>query len=292
MTDNVRTEVLDLAFEQWGPQDSRDGTPAVLLHGFPDSALGWEAVAGPLAEQGRRVIAPYIRGFAPTRFLDDEAVRSGQLGALTHDLVDLLDGLGLDRVVLVGQDWGARATQAVAALHPDRVERLVSLGGYAISWDTGGAPPSYRQLQALWYQFFLQSGWGEGMLRMDPVGFSRHLWRIWSPTWPSVDEAFATAEPALQGSDFADVVLSAYRDGPADGRDADLQEQLAAGPPVPVPTVVLYGGDDGLEPEGPDRRTDAAKFTALLDARVVEGAGHFLHRERPDLVVEAVLREA
>ena len=289
MTDTIRTDVLELAYEQWGPTDSLGGTPVVLVHGFPDGAAGWADVARPLAEHGRRVLAPSLRGFAPTRFLDDATVRSGQVAALTHDLLYLLDALALDRVVLAGQDWGARAAQGVAAVYPGRVERLVSVGGYALSWEQGdGGPPSYPQLQALWYQFLLQTGWGEGVLRMDPVGFSRHLWRIWSPTWSGVDEAFATAAPALQGPDFAPVVLSAYRGEPVDDRYADLEARLAAGPAVEVPTVLLYGADDGIEPDGPDPEGDAKRFPGLLDARTVRGAGHFLHRERPDVVVDAV----
>jgi len=283
----IRTDVLDIAYEDWGPADSPGGTPVVAVHGFPDSAVSWSDVARPLAGRGRRVVAPYLRGFSPTRFPDDATVRSGQVAALTRDLLDLLDGLGLERVVLVGQDWGARAAQGVAVVAPDRVERLVSLGGYALSWDQGG-PPSYPQLQALWYQFLLQTGWGEGLLHADGQGFYRHLWRIWSPTWAGADAAFASAEPALTGHDLAPVVLSAYRGEPLDDRYADLEAQLSSGPPVEVPTVLLYGADDGLEPEGPDREGDAKRFPALVEARTVQGAGHFLHRERPDAVLAAL----
>lgn len=285
MTRTVRTGVLELAYEQWGPEDSPGGTPVVLVHGFPDR--GWEAVAAPLAEQGLRVVAPYLRGFAPTRFLHGGTPRSGQVAALTQDLADLLDGLGLWRVRLAGQDWGARAAQGVAATDPGRVERLVSLGGYALSWDQAG-PPSYPQLQALWYQFLLQTGWGEGVLRGDPSGFARHLWRVWSPTWGGAEAAFAGALRALEGPDLAPVVLSGYRGDPVDDRYADLEGRLAAGPAIEVPTVLLHGADDGLEPEGPDAEGDARRFPSLIEARTVDGAGHFLHRERPDAVVAAL----
>lgn len=122
----------------------------------------------------------------------------------------------------MGQDWGARAAQGTAAVAPERVERLVSLGGYALSWDRGG-PPSYRQLQALWYQFLLQSGWGEGVLRTDPRGFSRYLWAIWSPTWTPPEDDFAAVAAGFDGPDFASVVLSAYRGDPVDQRYADLE---------------------------------------------------------------------
>lgn len=87
----IRTDVLDLAYESWGPDRSSD-TPVVLVHGFPDDARSWTPVAEALASEGRRVVAPYLRGYGPTRFLDEATPRSGQVGALTQDLLDLLDG--------------------------------------------------------------------------------------------------------------------------------------------------------------------------------------------------------
>lgn len=294
-TRTVRTPTLDIACRDWAPEGDRGvRTPVVAVHGFPDDARSWDGVASRLADQGHRVVAPDLRGVGGTRFLSDHTPRSGQLGALAQDLLDLLDALDLDRVVLIGQDWGARATQAVAATTPDRVERLVSLGGYAISWNDGG-PPSYPQLHALWYQFLLALDWGEGVLRADARGFARHLWRLWSPTWgpaSAVDAAFAETAPSFDTPDFVDVVLSGYRDHPGaatrDDRYTALERRLADGPPVHVPTVLLYGADDGLEPDGPDRDLDAGRFTDLVAASTVQRAGHFLHREQPDAVVSAV----
>lgn len=77
-----KTSVLDLAYETWG---TSEGPPVLLLHGFPDDARSWDIVADGLAEAGYRVIAPYLRGFGPTCFLDDRTPRSGQLAALITD---------------------------------------------------------------------------------------------------------------------------------------------------------------------------------------------------------------
>lgn len=63
MAEQVRTAVLDIAYEAWGPVD---GPPVVLVHGFPDDARSWDQVAAELARHGRRVIAPYLRGVGPT----------------------------------------------------------------------------------------------------------------------------------------------------------------------------------------------------------------------------------
>src|SRR5437879_5114935 len=125
----ARTAALDIAYEESGPADGR---PAILLHGFPDDIHAYDDVAPPLATSGWRVIVPYLRGYGPTRFRNPATLRSGQQGALGHDLLSLMDGLSLGRAVLAGYDWGGRAACIVAALWPERVAGLVSITGYNI----------------------------------------------------------------------------------------------------------------------------------------------------------------
>ena len=60
------------------------------MHGFPYDVHAYDEVAAELADDGRRVIVPYLRGFGPTRFLDPQTLRSGQQGALAADLLDLV----------------------------------------------------------------------------------------------------------------------------------------------------------------------------------------------------------
>jgi pimeloyl-ACP methyl ester carboxylesterase len=62
-----------------------------------------------------RILRPWLRGFGGTSVLDETA-RSGQVGALAQDVLDFSDALGVERFVLVGQDWGLRAAQGVALL--------------------------------------------------------------------------------------------------------------------------------------------------------------------------------
>ena len=104
----------------------------VLLHGFPDDAHAWDAVAPPLAARGHRVLAPYLRGYGPTRFLDADAPRMAQQAAIGQDLLDFLDALGIERAALAGYDWGGRAACITAILAPARVRALVTIGGYNV----------------------------------------------------------------------------------------------------------------------------------------------------------------
>jgi pimeloyl-ACP methyl ester carboxylesterase len=101
----IRTEVLDIAYEENGPHD---GSPELLLHGWPDAPRGWNAVAQRLNSEGWRMVTPYLRGNGPTKFLQSETPRVGAAVALAKDAIDLADGLGIDRFAVVGHDWGAR----------------------------------------------------------------------------------------------------------------------------------------------------------------------------------------
>src|SRR6266446_5655684 len=151
----ARTATLDIAYEESGPSD---GPPAILLHGFPDDIHAYDDVAPPLAAAGWRVIVPYLRGYGPTRFRDPATPRSGQQGALASDLLALMDALGIGRAMLAGYDWGGRAACIVAALWPDRVSGLVSVGGYNIQHvATANQPAPPDAEYRYWYQWYFHT---------------------------------------------------------------------------------------------------------------------------------------
>jgi len=122
----VRTSMLDVAYEAHGPAD---GTPVILLHGFPYDPRGYDEIAPVLAARGCRVLVPYLRGYGPTRFINAQVMRSGQQAALAKDLLDFMDALGIAQATLAGYDWGGRAACIVAALWPERVCGLVTGDG-------------------------------------------------------------------------------------------------------------------------------------------------------------------
>lgn len=90
----VRTSFLEVAYDERGDP----GAPhVVLLPDFPADARTYERVAGLLTDAGYRLLAPYLRGFGATRFLDEDPARSGQLVALGQDAVEFTDALNLTR---------------------------------------------------------------------------------------------------------------------------------------------------------------------------------------------------
>src|SRR5712675_3633089 len=109
--------VLNVTYAEAG---AADGSPVILLHGWPYDIYSFVDVAPLLASAGYRVIIPYLRGYGTTRFLLSETARNGQPSALAVDVIALMDALRIEKAVLAGFDWGARNANIFAALWPER----------------------------------------------------------------------------------------------------------------------------------------------------------------------------
>jgi pimeloyl-ACP methyl ester carboxylesterase len=278
------TDTLEIAYHQYGDPV---GAVVLLLHGFPYDPSAFDAIAPILAEDGCRVIVPYLRGYGPTRFRHADTFRGGEQAAIADDAIRLMDALGIDRAVVFGFDWGGRAGCVMGALWPHRVRGLVVVGGYLIqniARATTPAPPAVEQ--AIWHQYFLASARGRNALLDNRKELARHFRKQWSPGWDGHDAALERAAPAFDNPDFVDVVVHSYahRIGAAAGepRYLAMEAVLSAGPEIPVPTIILQGGAGGLGAGA------SPKFTQLIDHRVAEGAGHNPAQETPEIVVKAV----
>ena len=287
--EHIRTATLDIACEISGPEG---GAPVILLHGFPDDPRTWDGAVAQLAATGYRTIVPYLRGYGPTRFLDQSTLRSGQQAALGHDLLELMDGLRLGRAVLVGYDWGGRAACVVAALWPDRARALVSIGGYnVLSVAANAKPLPPAQEHRMWYQWYFATERGRAGLAANRREFCKLLWRLWSPNWRFDDATYERTAASFDNPDFVDVVIHSYRHrfgwAPGDASLEAIEQQLAAMPQIGVPTIVLHGGSDGVAPvQGSERH--ARFFSGPYLRRVIPDAGHFLAWEAPDAIAQAV----
>ena len=292
--EHVQLPDIAVAYERHGTRDA--DTPLILLHGFPDDATAWNGVGQRLSAEGHACIAPYVRGCGPTRFTSADAPRSGQVAARARDLLGLMDALGIDRAVLIGQDWGAATAQAVAMLHPKRVERLVVLNGHGLlnmAVFAQGQRPSWPTLHAGWYQWMFSTPIAEPLLRADRRGLARYLWQQWSPGWRFDESEFVRVARSLDNEDWPAVVLSAYRpwnaDPSADPQDAADSERLATGMTIGCPTLNLQGADDGVDLFEDTQLGQEAFYRGGFERAVLKGCGHFLHRERPEAVAERIL---
>jgi len=286
----IRTPTLEIAYLESGPAS---GQPIVLLHGWPSDVHDWDAVAERLSREGSRVLVPYLRGFGPTRFLDPATPRSGQQAAIGADLRDFMDALDIDRAVLGGYDWGGRAACVVAALWPERVRGLLTVGGYQIQniAAAGRRPADAAQEHRYWYQWYFHTGRGREGLTRNRREIASLLWRLWSPNWNFDEATFAATAASFDNPDYVGVTVNSYchRYGNAPGDPAfdELERLLAAQPRIDVPTIVLHGAADGVSP--PEHSAGNAKyFSTRYQRRVIPVAGHFLSRETPEAAVEAI----
>jgi pimeloyl-ACP methyl ester carboxylesterase len=286
----VRTPTLDIGYEAYG---DAAGFPIVLLHGFPDDAHAWDAVAPPLAAAGYRVLVPYLRGYGPTRFLDPAAPRMAQQAAIAQDLLDFMEALGLERAALSGYDWGGRAACITAIMAPERVRALVTIGGYNVQNTLAMSPiASAAEERAHWYQWYFNTERGRVGLEQQRHAICRLLWQEWSPTWRFDDATYNRTAASFDNPDFVPVVIHSYRhrhgNAPGDPRFDQVERHLATRPPITVPTIVLHGAEDTVSP--PHRSAGhMALFPAGTARHVVAGAGHFMPREQPGAVVDALL---
>jgi pimeloyl-ACP methyl ester carboxylesterase len=285
----IRTEVLEIAFEEGGPED---GPAVLILHGWPDAPRGWDFIASRLQAEGWRTVAPYLRGSGPTRFLSEETPRVGSGVALAQDAIDLADALGLDRFAVIGHDWGARAAYILAALFPDRISSVSAL---ALGYQPRGRfeVPSFEQSRRFWYQWFMCVDGGAEKVRVDPVGFARIQWDTWSPAGWFDEAEFAKTAGSFSNPDWVSITLNAYRarwrDGEAqDARYEDEQRRLEKVEVISTPTLMIQGADDYCDPpsesEGRERY-----FVGGYHRLLLEGVGHFPHREAPDIVADSIV---
>lgn len=286
----IETPQASIAVEAHGPEHAPSHAPwAILLHGFPYSARGFDAVVPLLTARGLRVLVPHLRGYGDTK-LKPGVLRSGAQGALGADLLAMMDAMGLGRALLAGYDWGGRAACVVAALHPERCAGLLSCTGYNIQDIAGSAAPAAPEQEARWwYQYYLHGERGARGLAQNRRAFAELLWRQWSPEWRFSAEAFAASAAHFDNPDFVEVVVHSYRHRYAlvagDTAHDAIEAALARRPRITVPAIDLHGAADGVNPPRPAPHPD---FRRIL----LPGVGHNPPQEAPEAFAKALLELA
>lgn len=280
---------ISFAYLEAGPSN---GPLALCLHGFPDHAPTWEGLLGTLAGAGFHAVAPWLRGYAPSGAAPDG---NYQAASLALDAIAWADELAPGReVVLIGHDWGAIAAYTAAGHRPDRFARLVTMAVPHPASLMARFLTSPDQLQRSWYVFFFQTPLADMVVPADDFAVIDKLWRDWSPGFApepgfmrSLKDTLAAPAPAGIG---AAVAYYRFMLGTLPG-DPALDEVQGAGlAPVTVPTLYLHGADDGCMGVDMVAERDLAPLhPGGLEIDIVEGAGHFLHLERPDHVNRRVL---
>jgi len=254
--------------------EAGSGEDVVLcLHGWPQHWYEWRRLMPALADR-HRVLAIDQRGFGWS-----EATRGGyEKENLATDVLAVLDELGVERVKLVGHDWGGWIGFLLCLRAPQRFERYLALN-ILPPWVSVRAMAPH--LWRFWYQWLILApglGYrlhrGGGFVPRVLVGASTRRQPWDEQTLRIFGEAFTAPERAR-------AAVQMYR-------VFNLRETLPivrgryAGQRLTVPTRMLFGTDDAaLRPEvlaGYERHADA------MEVEFVPGCGHFIADEMPDLV--------
>jgi pimeloyl-ACP methyl ester carboxylesterase len=282
--------LLNVGYAEAGPADGR---AVVLLHGWPYDIYSFVDVAPLLASAGYRVIVPYLRGYGTTRFLSSDTFRNGQQSVVALDIIALMDALGIKQATIGGFDWGARTADIIAALWPDRCKALVSVSGYLIgSQEAGKAPLPPKAELEWWYQFYFATD--RGLVGYDKYrhDFAKLIWRLASPKWDFDDATFDRTAAAFDNPDHVAIVIHNYRwridVAKGEAKYDDLENRLAEGPVITVPTITLESDANGAP--HPDPSSYAKKFSGKYAHRLIKGGiGHNLPQEAPQAFAEAII---
>ncbi|MFI5290023.1 MAG: alpha/beta fold hydrolase [Polyangia bacterium] len=265
--------------------DGPERGPVILCaHGFPDCARSFRAQTAPLVARGFRVVAPYLRGYAPSTPARDGRYDAAALGA---DLCALAAHFSTERVRLIGHDWGAIAAYAATALAPARFSHLCTL---AVPHLRACAPRFLRpsQLRKSWYMGLFQlRGLAERRLAEDDFALVERLWRDWSPGFTPPQGELAAIKRSIAAPDHLSAVLGYYRAllSPAAifGESRRLLFRRTS-----VPALYLHGEDDGCVGVELSNGIETA-YSSGVRVHRVPSCGHFLHQERPDEVNRLLL---
>ncbi|MEV7388401.1 alpha/beta hydrolase [Streptomyces sp. NPDC091215] len=280
---------LSVGYVEVGPAHGR---AVVLMHGWPYDIHSYTEVAPLLAAKGYRVIVPYLRGHGTTRFLSGKTPRNAQQSVFAVDIIALMDALRIDKAILAGYDWGSRTGDIIAALWPHRCKALISVTGYLIANVEANKMPSPPKSEwAWWYQYYFATERGVLGLKEYRRDLARLVWKFNSPTWNFDDATFDRTAAAFSNPDYVSIVIDNYRWRlglvKGESRYDGLEERLAAGPVVAVPTITIDGAHDPFTPPG-NGSAYRKKFTGAYAHRTLD-VGHNVPQEDPQGFAAAVV---
>ncbi|HEY0253240.1 MAG TPA: alpha/beta hydrolase [Kofleriaceae bacterium] len=245
------------------------GDPIVLIHGWPETWYEWNAVM-PLLAATHTVIVPDLRGLG-----DSARAKTGfDKKTLAEDIYQLVHGLGFEKVMLVGHDWGAPVAYAYAANHRDAVTKLVMIEGAPFGpWTKERAPYWFFGFQSI-------PDFAERVL----AGHEREylMWFYKNPDFgvlgDTAIEEYARTYASPAGIKAGAELYRAIGQDIADNKDAQKH-------PLEIP-VLAIGAEHG---NGAVVGTTMKLLAKHVTAIVIPKAAHFLPELQPELVANKIL---
>lgn len=260
------------------------GFPVLLLHGFPELWYSWRYQIPALASAGFRAIAPDLRGYGETD--KPEGVESYDIHHLVGDLVGLLDGLGLERAVIVGHNWGGIITWQMALMVPQRVERVISLNTPFLERGTARPTEVFKHVpdgRFNYILYFQQPGRAEADIEPNI-----EAWLEATMRQLATNQSFIT-EQTLK------VYGDAFRKGGLTGpinyyRNFDRNWETTAdleGSKITMPALMVCAENDPITT--PQMAEGMESHVSNLTTRLIKNCGHWTQQEQPDEVNRLII---
>lgn len=262
-----------------------EGKPIICLHGFPDTPHTFEHQFQVLLDAGYRIIVPFMRGYAPSQSgagLDYFPLR------LSEDVIALIDHYTQGSAVILGHDWGAIAAYGAAQIAPEKITKMIVAAVppfKAFEQTRGDMKQLWRSRYAMLFQCGPLANWF--MRRRNCAGLD-WLWSYWSPTWRYTEADIQPLKDCLSQYGAMEAATGYYR-AMLRGSIANSHYFTMLTSAVSVPTMVCRGLEDGCISPAFFEHLDGS-FTASWQLLSIEGAGHFMHREKPDIFNHALLK--
>jgi pimeloyl-ACP methyl ester carboxylesterase len=269
-------QTIESAGQPFVVSQQGEGPDVVLVHGFPDTPHSYQALQDALVAAGWRVTVPWLRGYHPATIVPGRPYDFETIG---RDGLALLDAIGAQRAVIVGHDWGALMAFVMATLAPERVRGLVTIAIPHPSLLQRSPASLYRARHFL----ALKLPWAQASTRRGDFAYLERLYTRWAPNWsgPAREQSLAEVKRALSEPAALKGAIDYYRALPLGG------SKLLEHPPA-VPNLAVGGTADLVPAEL--YRASAELFPAPSRALIVEGAGHWPHREDEAAVVPEIVR--
>jgi pimeloyl-ACP methyl ester carboxylesterase len=267
------------------------GPLVLFLHGFPEFWAAWQQILPRVADAGYRAVAIDLRGYGAS----DKPPRGYDGYTLAADVTGLIRALGERSAMIVGTGAGGMIGWTTAAFHPKMVSRLVVMGAaHPLRLRAALFADPRGQFAAAATSLRFQVPRYEHLLTRDDAAMVEQLLRRWGgPQWTQTDEFAAYAACCRQAMQIPQAAFCALEASRWVFRSAlrlqgyrfvKLMQQ-----PLVTPTLHLHGAlDTAVLPR--TAQGSGRYVIAPYEWRLIEGAGHFLHREAPDVATGEILR--
>lgn len=250
-----------------------EGSLMLMLHGFPEFWYSWRHQIPEFAKD-YKVVALDLRGYNDSD--KPQASLAYTMSEFVKDVEGVIKGLGYDRCILVGHDWGGAIAWNFAYAHPEMVERLIVMNiPHPAKFAQGLRTP--QQLMRSWYAFFFQlPGLPEFLIQLSD--------------YQMIETAFKSM--AVDKSTFSQTDIEAYKDAAAkrgaltaminyyrNAFDTFGQGEWSL---LDVPTLMIWAEKDTAL--GKELTYGTEEYVRNFQIRYIPNCSHWVQQERPELV--------